>query len=149
MITLSPLKRRLVYVTVFEIFAILFSTLILMALSGGNAQNSLPIAIVVSAAAVAWNYIYNTMFESWERRNQVMIRTLRIRCIHAIGFEGGLLIFCLPIYMLWYKVGVWKAFTMEVTLLLFFLVYTFVFTLLFDKFFTLPNQMPDTAEQAS
>lgn len=120
-----------------------------MALSGGNAQNSLPVAIIVSAAAVTWNYIYNTIFESWERRNQVMIRTLRIRCIHAIGFEGGLLLFCLPIYMLWYSVGVWKAFTMEFTLLLFFLVYTFVFTLIFDKFFTLPNQMQNMVEQTS
>lgn len=143
MITLSPLKRRLLYVVVFEIFAILFSTLVLMVLSGGDAQDSLPVAIIVSTAAVAWNYIYNTGFESWERRKQIMTRTLRIRSIHALGFELGLFLFCLPTYMLWYGVGIWEAISMQIALLIFFLIYTFVFTLIFDKIFTLQHQNPN------
>ena len=139
MITLSPIKRRILYVTLFEIFAILFSTWILMALSQGDAEDSFPVAVMVSVAAVVWNYLYNTVFESWERHKHLTVRTLRTRMLHAIGFEGGLLVICLPLYMLWYGVGIWKAFTMEITLLLFFLVYTFVFTLIFDRFFTLPH----------
>ncbi|NHC61924.1 PACE efflux transporter [Paenalcaligenes suwonensis] len=148
MITLSPFKRRLVYVGVFEVFAILFSTLILMVLSDSGADDSLPVAVMVSAAAVAWNYTYNSLFEAWERRNQVMDRTLRLRCAHAIGFEGGLILICLPIYMLWYGVGVWTAFMMEVTLLVFFLVYTFFFTLGFDKIFVLPHQVPQAPAES-
>ena len=140
LITLSPLKRRLLYVTVFELLGIVFATLVLMALSGGAAQDSLPVAIIVSTAAVVWNFIYNTFFESWEARQQIKERTLKIRSVHAIGFEGGLFVFCLPVYMLWYGVGVWTALTMEAALLLFFLVYTFVFTWLFDQVFTLPHQ---------
>ncbi len=140
LITLSPLKRRLLYVTVFELLGIVFATLVLMALSGGAAQDSLPVAIIVSTAAVVWNFIYNTFFESWEARQQIKERTLKIRSVHAIGFEGGLFVFCLPVYMLWYSVGVWTALTMEAALLLFFLVYTFVFTLAFDQVFTLPHQ---------
>ena len=132
--------RRLIYVAVFELFAILFSTIVLMMLSGGEAQDSLPVAILVSTVAVMWNYIYNTLFEMWERRSQIMARTFRIRSLHAIGFEGGLFLFCLPVYMLWYKVGLWKAISMEAALLLFFLIYTFLFTLLFDKIFTLQHQ---------
>jgi len=139
LITLTPLKRRLVYVSVFELFAILLSTLLLMALSDGSAQNSLPVAVIVSAAAVAWNYLYNLGFEAWERRNQVMTRSLRLRCVHATGFEGGLLLFCLPVYMLWFGVGPWTALMMEFALMVFFLFYTFVFTLIFDKVFTLPQ----------
>lgn len=139
MITLSPLKRRLVYVTVFEVLGIVFATLVLMALSGGEAQESLPVAIIVSTAAVIWNFIYNTLFEAWESRNRIQERTFKIRSIHAIGFEGGLFLFCLPVYMLWYGVGIWTALTMEAALLLFFLVYTFVFTLVFDKVFTLQH----------
>ena len=140
LITLSPLKRRIVYVSIFELLGIVFATLVLMALSGGDAQQSLPVAVIVSTAAVAWNFVYNTLFESWEARKQLKERTLKIRSIHAIGFEGGLFLFCLPIYMLWYSVGVWEAMVMESALLLFFLVYTFVFTLLFDQVFTLPHQ---------
>lgn len=139
MISLSPIKRRLVYVTVFEVLGIVFATLVLMALSGGDAQQSLPVAIIVSSAAVLWNFIYNTLFESWEARSQIKVRTLKIRSIHAVGFEGGLFLFCLPVYMLWYGVGIWQALVMEAALLLFFLVYTFVFTLMFDKVFTLQH----------
>ncbi|WP_025647445.1 MULTISPECIES: PACE efflux transporter [unclassified Psychrobacter] len=140
MITLSPLKRRLVYVTVFEIIAIISSTYILMMLSGSDTAESLPVAVMVSLAAVIWNFIFNTAFEEWEQRRQVTKRTLLIRSIHALGFEGGLVLVCLPIYMTWYDVGLLKAFTMEAALLLFFLVYTFIFTVIFDKVFTLPHQ---------
>lgn len=139
MITLSPIKRRLVYVSVFEMLGIVFATIVLMALSGGDAKQSLPVAIIVSTAAVVWNFIYNTLFEAWEVRKHIQARTFKIRSIHAIGFEGGLFLFCLPVYMLWYEVGVWTALTMQAALLLFFLVYTFVFTLAFDQVFTLPH----------
>lgn len=140
MITLSPLKRRITYVTIFEILAILLSTLILMWLSGGDAQNSFPVAVMVSITAVIWNFIYNTGFENLERRLKITERTVLLRSIHAIVFESGLLLFCIPIYMFWYNVGIWQAFVMEAALLLFFLVYTFAFTLIFDKIFTLPYQ---------
>ena len=139
MITLSQLKRRILYVTVFELIAIISSTFILMKLSGGEAAESLPVAVMVSFAAVVWNFLYNTVFEAWERRKHVTKRTLLIRSVHAFGFEGGLVLICLPIYMIWYDVGLIAAFMMEAALLLFFLVYTFVFTLGFDKIFTLPH----------
>jgi len=145
-ITLSPLKRRLVYVTVFEIIAIISSTLVLMWLSHSDASESLPVAVMMSLAAVIWNFIYNTAFEAWERRKCVKHRTVWIRSVHAFGFEGGLVIICLPLYMIWYDVGLVKAFMMEIALLLFFLVYTFTFTLIFDKIFTLPHHhKPATA----
>ena len=139
LITLSPLKRRLIYVVVFEGIAIILSTFILMWLSGSDALQSLPVAVMVSLAAVIWNFIYNTGFEAWERHKKIEERPVLIRSAHAIGFEGGLVLICLPLYMLWYGVGVYEAFMMEVALLLFFLVYTFVFTLIFDRIFTLPQ----------
>lgn len=141
MITLSPIKRRLVYVTVFEITAIILSTLVLMGLSDSNIQESLPVGIMISTAAVVWNYIFNTLFESWEARNKIKVRNFKVRSLHALGFEGGLVLVCLPLYMIWYGVGVWTAFTMEAALLLFFLIYTFLFTLLFDQIFSLRHQM--------
>jgi uncharacterized membrane protein len=47
--------------------------------------------------------------------------------------------------MIWYDVGFIQAFMMEAALLLFFLVYTFLFTLGFDKIFTLPHQYKNTS----
>lgn len=145
LITLSPLKRRLTYVTVFEIIAIILSTLLLMILSHSDASESLPVAVMMSVAAVIWNFIYNTAFEAWERRKRLVHRTLWIRSAHAVGFEGGLVLICLPLYMVWYDVGLIQAFKMEVALLLFFLAYTFLFTMAFDKIFALSYQHESVA----
>ena len=41
--------------------------------------------------------------------------------------------------MYWYQVGLIQALMMEAALMIFFLVYTFVFTLGFDQIFTLPQ----------
>lgn len=139
MITLSPIKRRLVYVAFFEIFAITLTTFILIGLSGSDARESLPLAIIIAIIAVVWNFVYNTLFEYLERRYQIKVRTFKVRSAHAIGFEGGLTLVCLPLYMLWYGVGIWTALTMEVSLVISFLIFTFVFTLIFDHIFTLPQ----------
>ncbi|OLF38558.1 hypothetical protein BTV98_06155 [Psychrobacter sp. Cmf 22.2] len=136
--TLGPIKRRVLYVTLFEIFAVMLTTFILVVLSGSDTKQSLILAVIIAITAVVWNFIYNTLFEYWERRNKIKVRTFKIRSVHAILFEGGLTLVCLPLYMFWYGVGIWTALTMEISLTLSFLVYTFVFTLLFDKIFTLP-----------
>jgi uncharacterized membrane protein len=148
MFILQPLKRRILYVTIFEIIAIIASTILLMVLSGGSAENSLPIAVVISLIAVAWNYTYNLMFEKWEAKRKATDRSLLVRMSHAFGFEFGLCLIIVPIYMAWYSVGFWKAFQMEAVLLLFFLIYTFVFTYVFDTIFALPNSAAAT-EKAS
>lgn len=140
MFVLSPLKRRILYVTTFEIIAIIASTILLMFLSGGDAEGSLPIAVVISLIAVTWNYTYNLMFEKWEARRKATDRSLMVRMGHAFGFEFGLFVIIIPIYMAWYAVGFWRAFQMEAVLLLFFLIYTFVFTYIFDTIFALPNR---------
>ena len=148
MITLTPIKRRIVYVTVFEIIAIISSTLILMALSGGDAVQSLPVAVMVSVAAVVWNFVFNSLFEGWEQRRGNPERTVVIRVIHALIFEGGIFLICLPLYMVWYGVGLYEAFVMESALLLFFLIYTFLFTLIFDKIFTLTYRIVADEQRA-
>lgn len=130
--TLSPLARRVTYVVVFEICAIALATLLLMALSGGEAHGSLPVAAASSLAAVIWNFIYNTFFERWELSRNIQSRSLGLRAGHAIGFEGGLVVILIPLFMWWYQVGLLAALKMELALLVFFLVFTFVFTWVFD-----------------
>lgn len=147
MFVLSPVKRRILYVTVFELIAIAATTVLLMLLSGSDAQGSLPIAIAISAIAVAWNYSYNLLFERMEARQQREGRSLMLRVGHAFGFEFGLCVIIIPIYMVWYSVSFWKALQMEAALLLFFLVYTFIFTYIFDLIFELPNYKTQTEER--
>ena len=132
MLILTPLVRRITYVVIFEILAIVFATILLSVLNDGPAHHSFPIAVASSVAAVIWNFIYNTIFERWERRNNIRKRTVLLRVVHAVGFEGGLVVILIPVFMWWYSVGIFAALAMEVALLVFFLVFTFLFTWLFD-----------------
>lgn len=133
MFYLKPRPRKLVYAITFETLAILLSTVLLAILSQSQSHNSLPVAIAVSVIALIWNYIFNSFFELIESKLRIKKRTVMVRLTHAISFELGLFFFTIPLYMWWYNVGFIKAISMEVTILVFFFIYTYLFTLIFDK----------------
>lgn len=130
---LSPLARRVLYVVTFEAFAIVLASLLLSLLSGEGAHDSILVAAATSVIAVVWNFIYNSVFEAWERARGLENRTFALRVLHTLGFEGGLVALLIPLYMWWFQVGILAALQMEVALLVFFLVFTFTFTWLFDR----------------
>lgn len=146
MFRLPAFQRRLVYVALFESLAIVLSTILLNMMSTGDGHSSLPVAVAVSVIAVVWNFIFNTGFEAAERRFGITHRSLPVRVAHAIGFEGGLVLFTVPLFMVWYQVGVLEALIMEAAILVFFLVFTFFFTLVFDRIFPLPHQQGQTQD---
>ncbi|MCK6377107.1 MAG: PACE efflux transporter [Zoogloea sp.] len=135
MFVLRPRLRRIVYCIVFETIATALSGPMLWTIGGGDPLASWTLAAVVSVVALTWNYVFNTQFEAWERRHRVPQRSLRMRWAHAGLFEGGLIAATVPLYMVWYDVGLWKALQMEAAILAFFFLYTFAFTWLFDRFF--------------
>lgn len=144
---MSPAIRRLIYVISYETVAILLVTLGLVVLGFGGGQSGV-VALASSTVAVIWNYVWTTMFEAWERRQDSQTRTLSRRIAHAIGFEGGLVILLLPVVAWILSVSLVQAFILEAGLLAFFLVYTFVFLWLFDKALPLRSPVSDTSEEA-
>lgn len=132
MLILSSRSRKLLYAVVFEFFAILLSALLLFILSNDSGHNSTFVAVVVSVIALIWSYVFNSLFEYFECRLSIKKRTIKVRAIHSAGFEIGLFMFTVPLYMWWYDVGFLKAFSMEVVILIFFFIYTYVFTYTFD-----------------
>ena len=135
---LHGLRRRVVYVTVYEIIAIAVATWGLASVTGQGAAHSVVISAASSAIAVAWHLVFNTLFERWEARQSVRGRSVARRVAHAIGFEGGLVLFLVPLFAWWFDIGLWQALVMDLGLLVFFLVYTFVFNWCFDRVFGLP-----------
>lgn len=127
----SPITRRIVFVLSYELIAMVLTTLGLTVLGFGSGRSGL-LAVVASVVAMVWNYVYNTVFEWWERRGHSLHRTLRRRIAHAAGFEVGLVILFIPIVAITLQVPLSEAFGLEIGLLVFFLVYTFVYTWLFD-----------------
>ena len=135
---LQGVKRRVIYVTLYELIAIAAATLGLALLTGQGAGHSSVVAVAASAIAIVWNIVFNWAFERWEARQPVRGRSVARRVAHAIGFEGGLLLWLVPFIAWWLGVSLWHALLMDLGLLLFFLVYTFVFTWVFDRVFGLP-----------
>ena len=60
------------------------------------------------------------------------------RVAHALGFEAGLVVMLVPLFAWWLGVSLWQAFVLDLGLIVFFLVYTYVFNLGFDRVFGLP-----------
>lgn len=130
-------KRKFVFVTLFEVFAIALNTLILTVL-GHETMDSGWLAVACSTIAMLWNLCWNGAFEYWEARQADRTRTFYRRSLHATGFEAGLLGMLVPLFAYWLEIGLMDALALNVGLVVVFLIYTFMFNLTFDKVFGLP-----------
>lgn len=128
---MSPHVRRLIYVVTFEVLGILIVSGSLRLLGFGTSSSGV-VAVVSSTAAMIWNYVWTTMFEAWENRQATQTRTIPRRIAHALGFEGGLVVILVPLIAWILSIPIMQALLLELGLLLFFLVYTFVYAWLFD-----------------
>lgn len=135
---MQGIKRKIVYITFYELIAIAMSTAGLALLSGSDMGHASVAAVAASAVAVVWNLVFNTLFERWEARQAKKGRSFWRRVAHAIGFEGGLVVTLVPLFAWWLEISLWQAFVLDLGLIVFFLIYTFVFNLLFDRVFGLP-----------
>lgn len=135
---MQGLKRRVVYVALYEFFAVVLSALVFAAGSRHELGSTTVLAVITSLTAVTWNFIFNLMFEAWEARQTVKGRSVARRVAHALGFEGGLGLFLIPLISWWLDLGLWEALVLNLGLMVFFLVYTYVFAWTFDRVFGLP-----------
>ena len=133
-----PRLRRVIYATSFEAGGILLSTLLLLAMAETTAGSSLVFSILASTVAMLWNLAFNAAFERWESRQPIRGRSLARRSAHALLFEGGLVLFLLPLTAWWFSVPLLQALAYESALILAFLISTWIFTFAFDRLFGLP-----------
>jgi len=135
---LQGVWRRVVYISLYEVLAIALAGLGLMLMSGESLLASGVLATATSAVAVVWNLVFNSLFERWEARQPVKGRSVKRRVAHAVVFEAGLVLMLVPLIAWWLGIGLWQALVMDLALVVFFLVYTFVFNWAFDAVFGLP-----------
>jgi uncharacterized membrane protein len=142
-------KRRVVYVVLYELIAIAVASVGLAWMSGARLGPAGALATMASAVAIVWNVVFNQAFEAWESRQAVRGRSVARRIAHAIGFEGGLILFLVPLFAWWLQVTLWQALVMDLGLVVFFLCYTFVFNWGFDHIFGLPASAAGPLEPAA
>ena len=141
-------KRKLVYVTAYELIGMTISALGLALLSGHEPASTGPLAVIITTIAVSWNFIYNYLFEFWESRQASRTRTVRRRVLHAIGFQLTLVVYLIPLIAWWMNVSLVQAFLLDAALIVIIPCYTFVYNWVFDKVFGLPAAALPASETA-
>ncbi len=136
---MSPIQRRVLQAALYESIAIAVVTPTLALVFSHPPGSAFALSAVMSSIALAWNYIFNSLFERWEARQTVKGRSPARRFAHGIGFEGGLAIILAPVMAYWLDITLWAALVADFGLLLFFFVYTVGFTWAFDRIFGLPQ----------
>jgi len=135
---LSPVARRVVQAILYEVIAVLAVGPLLSFVFDESAGSSFLLAFVMSTIALGWNYVFNTLFERWERGRAIKGRSFKRRLMHGLGFEGGLVIMLVPLMALWMDVSLLQAGIAQAGIFAFFFVYSLVFTWSFDRIFGLP-----------
>ncbi|MEI2416415.1 multidrug/biocide efflux PACE transporter [Orrella sp. JC864] len=128
----KTLSERVLHALAFEIIAVLLCAPLLAWAMGQPVWHMGALAAAISLVAMLWNVLYNSLFERLERRRG-WVRTPRVRAVHAAGFEFGLVLWVVPLAAWWLSVSLWEALLLDIGLLLFFLPYTYVFNLAYDK----------------
>ncbi|MDP8634398.1 PACE efflux transporter [Serratia marcescens] len=145
---MQGVKRKLVYVTAYEIIGMAISALGLALLSGHAPSSTGPLAVVITTLAVSWNFIYNYVFEWWESRQASRARTFKRRILHAVGFQLTLVVYLIPLIAWWMGITLWQALLLDMALIVIIPCYTFVFNWAFDKLFGLPASALPAGESA-
>lgn len=130
--------RKVLQAVLYEAIAVAFITPMLALLYDQGLMYSGLLSVLMSASALAWNMLFNGLFERWEARQPQRRRTLGRRLLHSLGFEGGLTVMLLPLIAGWLGIGWWAALATNLGLFGFFFFYSLVFQWAFDRVFDVP-----------
>ena len=103
------------------------------------------LAVLLSSVAMLWNIVYNCLFDTFWPASRV-VKTLRVRVFHALGFESGFILIGLPIAAFALGISLLQAFMLEIGFFLFFLPYTVFYNWAYDSLRAriLRSRQPDT-----
>jgi len=126
------LKERFYHAAGFEVLAILLVSPLAAWIMAKPLFQMGTLAILLSTVAMFWNMIYNTLFDSLYPSDKVE-RNWPLRILHAVGFEGGFILFGLPIAAWMLDISLLQALMLEVAFFIFFLPYTVGYNWLYDR----------------
>ena len=135
---LRSLPDRLRQIALFEIGGLLLITPPFVWASGIPLSESIVLLVIIALIAAVWNGCYNTAFDWCEGRltgRTADRRPFRLRVLHALGFEGGLLTLSLPVIMVLTGMGWLEALIADIGLAAAYVLYAFVFNLSYDRMF--------------
>jgi len=127
----KSITERIFQAIGFELLAILICTPLLAWLLQKPLLDMGAVTVLIALLALGWNVVFNRFFD------QVLVRlniahNAWVRVVHALLFEGGLIVMGVPLIAWWLSVSLWQALLLDIGVLLFFLPYTYVYHWAYD-----------------
>lgn len=110
----------------FEALALLICTPLLAWIMNKPALEMGMVTLAISLMALTWNVIFNSLFDRLKARLQ-LANNGWTRGLHALLFEGGLILVCVPLIATWLNISLMQALILDIGVLLFFLPYTYLY----------------------
>lgn len=128
----KSIKERAFHASLFELIGVVLFAPGLAWVLGQSLGKMGAMTVMISTVAMLWNMVFNAGFDRLRRRIGFAM-SLKVRVLHAIAFETGLIIAVVPLAAWWLSISLWQAFLLDIGLLLLFLPYTLVFNMAYDK----------------
>ena len=137
---MRTLSDRIRHAISFEVIALLLVVPLGTVAFDHPVQDIGIITVVSATVAMLWNLIYNMLFDrGMQRLIGTTVKTRRVRVLHAIAFEAGLLVILLPFIAIYLGISLWQALVMDLSFAAFYMVYAYVFNWAYDRLFPLPE----------
>ncbi|MCG2608283.1 AceI family chlorhexidine efflux PACE transporter [Acinetobacter sp. SM34] len=124
-------KRRMIHALTYEIILLVIIAIALSFIFAMPMQVTGTLGIAMAVTSVIWNMTFNHFFEKFEAKRKLK-RTVGVRILHAIGFEGGLMLATIPMVAYALEMPIWQAILTDLSMTLCILVYTFIFQWCYD-----------------
>ena len=122
----KSITERFLQALGFEGLALLICTPLLVWITGRPALEMGVVTLGISLLALSWNVIFNSLFDRLKIRLH-LANGGWTRVLHALLFEGGLILLAVPLIAALMKISLLEAFILDIGVLLFFLPYTYVY----------------------
>ena len=132
---MQGLKRRVIQAISYEIILLSLFIPIVTLVFKQAIMDSAALGMSLTILALLWNMFFNYGFEKWEARKGWYTRGLKQRLLHALGFEGGLLILGVPVIAYFLEISLLEAIIADIGFTVVIMVYTFIFQWAFDRLF--------------
>lgn len=124
-------KRRIIHALSYEIILLVIIAIALSFIFEVPMEVTGTLGIAMAVTSVIWNMIFNHYFEKIEAKRKLK-RTFKVRVLHAIGFEGGLMLVTIPMVAYAMNMSIWQAILLDFSMTTCILVYTFIFQWCYD-----------------
>lgn len=122
----KSITERILQAIGFECLAILICTPLLAWIMQKPLLDMGAVTVLIAMLALGWNVVFNGFFDRMLKRLNVG-HNAWTRVVHALLFEGGLIVMGVPLIAWWLSVSLWQAFLLDIGVLMFFLPYTYVY----------------------